>query len=115
MNIKIRQWNTYFNELWQKHRFWIIVLAIALLFDTLSTIYFMTKQGIHFEIHPLVKYSALLLGPIVGTILSAFCFKIVVSIFLAMYLWRWRLWVLITPAVTSTFAGFFNLFGNKFF
>ena len=110
METKIRLCNEHFCELWKKHRLLIVILVCALMFDTLTTIHFMTEDGIHLEFHPLVKYSALLLGPVKGTILSAFCFKVIVSIMLAMFLRPMRLWILIAPAITSTLAGFYNLF-----
>lgn len=105
------QVNHAFNELWQKHRILITVLIVGFMFDTLSTIHFMAREGVEFEIHPLVKFSALFLGPVAGTILSAFCYKMVVCILLAMYLKQIRLWILLLPSITSTFAGFYNLFG----
>ena len=110
MRAKIKQTNDYFKEMWQKYNVWIILLMIGFLFDTMTTIHFMTRETIFFEAHPLVRYSALLMGPIVGTILSAFCFKFVVSIFLALYLKRMQLWILVIPTITSTLAGFYNLF-----
>ena len=110
MLTKIKLWNEYFTELWEKHSLLIVILTCALLFDTLSTIGFMTKGGIHLEFHPLVRYSAFLLGPVTGTILSSFCFKVIVSIMLAMFLRSLRLWILIIPAITATCAGFYNFF-----
>jgi hypothetical protein len=109
---KIKQFNDSFDDLWGKHRAWVILLMAALLFDTLTTIHFMLEDKIHFEIHPLVRYSALFLGPVVGTVLSAFCYKIIVSILLAMYYRPLRFWVLILPAIFSTLAGFYNLYGH---
>ncbi|MHC4257700.1 MAG: hypothetical protein ACYSU8_11170 [Planctomycetota bacterium] len=78
MQIQIEQWNERFEELWRKRGLLIIFLISALLFDTFSTIHCMTIDGIHLELNPLVKYSALFLDPIVGTFLSAFCYKIIV-------------------------------------
>lgn len=108
---QIKQYKSHFEELWRNHKLLIIILLICFLFDTLTTIHFMRHSGIHGEIHPLVRYSALILGPITGTILSAFCFKAVASILLAMFLRPIRLWILILPSITSGFAGFYNLLG----
>jgi hypothetical protein len=109
MQKRMNQINDYFSEMWQKHKIWIILLMIATLFDTLTTIHFMTEEGIYLEIHPLVRYAALSLGPVVGTILSVFCYKTIVSIFLAIYLKRLRLWILSLPTIISILAGFCNL------
>ncbi|MHC4288863.1 MAG: hypothetical protein ACYSOF_03980 [Planctomycetota bacterium] len=97
-----------FTDLWEQHSFWIILLIAAYAFDTLSTIHFMVQDGIHYELHPLVRHSAMILGPVTGTILSAFLFKSVVAIWLALYLKHIRMWVLIIPAILSTIAGFLN-------
>lgn len=115
MGTVIGKLNFAFEDLWKKHRLLIILLICGLMFDTLSTIHFMTEDGIEFEFHPLVRHSAYLLGPVVGTILSAFVFKVITGIMLAMYLHDIRAIVLIAPAITSTAAGFINFFGWKIF
>lgn len=104
-----------FDEFWQKYWLLIVVLICALSFDTLSTIHFMTTEGINFEAHPLVRYSALLFGPIAGTILTAFVFKIIAGLFLAMYLRNMGVFVLAASAITSTIAGVINLQGGIYF
>lgn len=109
MSYYTKKWTEYFLELWNSHKLLIIFLAGALLFDTLTTIHFMTTDGIDLEIHPLIRHSALLLGPVVGTVLSAFVYKIVASLFLAIYLRQLRLWILILPTISSTCAGVINL------
>jgi len=109
MQKRITQINDCFTEMWHKYNVWIILLMISLLFDTLTTINFMTKGSIYFEMHPLVRHSALLLGPVAGTILSAFCYKTIVSVCLALYLKRLRFWILFTPTIISFLAGIYNL------
>ena len=110
MEAHVRQCKEYFDELWQKHRVLIFFLIFGFLFDTLSTIHFMIHDGIYLESHPMVRYSALYFGPVAGTILSAFLYKAITSIFLAMYLKPIRIWILLLPAITSTFAGFYNFY-----
>ena len=104
-----------FQEFWKKHCFLSILLLAAFIFDTLSTIYFMENYGIELEIHPLVRTSAMLLGPVSGTILSSFLFRAVAGVMLAMYLKRFSAWVLTLPIITSTIAGFINFFGYGIF
>ena len=98
-----------FTDLWREHSLWIILLIGALAFDTLSTIHFMRQDGIHNELNPLVRHSALIFGPITGTILSAFLYRSVVALCLALYLRRMRIWVLISPVIPAIIAGFINL------
>jgi hypothetical protein len=101
-----------FQDFWKKHRILSILLLAALIFDTVST---MQRDGIELEIHPLVRASATLLGPVSGTILSAFFFRAVAGLMLAVYLRRFSAWVLIVPIITSTIAGFINFFGYEIF
>ena len=108
---QLRLWSGYLSDLWQQHRGLIIFLMIALLFDTLTTIHFMTHHGIYLETHPLVRSAALMMGPVVGTVLTAFLYKIITCLFLAVYLRHVRLWVLVLPSLTAILAGFINLFG----
>lgn len=102
-------------DLWQKHSVLIVLLFAALIFDTISTINFMQKGGINFEIHPLVKYSAMTFGPVTGPILSALIFKFIAGVCLAAYLRQYRLLILIAPIVTSTIAGFINFYSPLIF
>lgn len=86
----------------------VLVLA-ALLFDTVSTVYFMQRDGISFELHPIVRYSAMLWGPILGTFLSAFVFKAVVSFLLeAFYLRGYAVYMYLCMICASSFAGCYN-------
>ena len=100
-----------FQNFWKKHSVLSILLLTALVFDTVSTIYFMQKDGTDVELHPLVRISAMLFGPVLGTILSAFLFRAVAGLMLAVYLQRFATWVLALPIITSTIAGFINFFG----
>ena len=104
-----------FQDFWNKHRVLSILLLAALIFDTVSTIHFMQNDGVELEIHPLVRASATLFGPVSGTILSAFLFRAVAGLMLAVYLRRFSAWVLIIPIITSTIAGFINFFGYDIF
>ena len=98
-----------FTDLWREHSLWIILLIGAFAFDTLSTIHFMTQDGgIQYELNPFVRHSALIFGPITGTILSAFLYKSVVALCLALYLRRMRIWVLTSPIIPAIIAGFIN-------
>ena len=93
----------------ERYTFWKVTLLIALLFDTCSTIYFMTRGGIDLEFHPLVRFSALVWGPVIGTFLSSFIYKAVVGFCLeAFYLKRYAIYVYAGMICTSTTAGIYN-------
>ena len=115
MEIIHKNFEQAFQDFWKKNHLLFILLLAALLFDTVSTIYFMKTEGVCLEIHPLVRASATVLGPVSGTILSSFLFRAVTGLLLAVFLRRYSTWVLIMPMVTSTIAGFINFFGYGIF
>lgn len=108
MKTKIIQFNIDFPGFWNRYAVLCILLILALIFDTLSTIHFMHVDGIEGELHPLVRGSALLFGPVVGPVLSAFVFKAIAGLLLALYLRRFAVWIVTVPAVTATIVGFIN-------
>lgn len=110
-----KEFDEAFQDFWKRHWLLAILLLAALTFDTVSTIHFMQHDGIELEIHPLVRASATLLGPVSGTILSSFLFRAVAGVMLAVYLRRFSAWVLTVPIITSTVAGFINFFGYEIF
>ncbi len=105
--IQARQIKLFF----ESHTVLKVLVLAALLFDTVSTVYFMRRDGIAFELHPIVRHSAMLWGPVLGTFLSAFVFKAVTSFLLeAFYLRGYAVYMYLSMICTSTFAGFYNFF-----
>ena len=98
----------HLNEFCKQYSTWVMVLLIALLFDTVSTIYFMRIIGVEYELNPFVRHSAIVFGPVIGTFLAAFVYKAIVGVLLAAYLKRLRMYVFLVPTITSTLAGMFN-------
>lgn len=93
----------------ERYTFWKITVMLALLFDTVSTIYFMQKGGVEMESHPLVRASAMLWGPVWGTFLSTLVFKAATSFFLeAFFLGRYAVLLYAATICTATAAGFVN-------
>lgn len=102
---------TNVKHFFKTYTFWKVTVLLALLFDTISTIYFMHRGGIELEAHPLVRYSAMILGPIAGTFLSAFIFKAVTGFLLEIfYLKKYAVYMYASMICTSTAAGFHNFF-----
>lgn len=93
-------------------QYWLLLLIYmaALLFDTISTINFMMKEGIHMELHPLVRYSSYLYGPIVGPLLSAFLFKALAGMILLFYFKHYAHLILKAAIITAMLAGVYNFF-----
>ncbi|MHC4927508.1 MAG: hypothetical protein ACYTER_09340 [Planctomycetota bacterium] len=100
--IKIRAFFTQYRTL-------KLLFLAALLFDTVSTIHFMLIDGTTYELHPIVRFSAIALGPVLGTFLGSFAFKAIAGFILeAMYLKRYAVYMYAAAICTSTFAGFYN-------
>lgn len=110
--LKLQQISRRLNEFFKQYSIWVSALLMALMFDTVSTIYFMNIIGIQQEAHPIVRIFALKFGPILGTFLSVFIYKSVVSLLLAAYLKKLRMFILLAPTITSTLAGFFNFLAD---
>lgn len=100
------------SEVLHRHRYLILVYIAALLFDTLSTIYFMNRLGIDLELHPLVRCAAYNYGPVLGPFLSAFLFKLLAGVFLILYLKRYAHYFLKAAIVTAVLAGVYNFWGD---
>lgn len=94
----------------KKHGLFLL-FAAALLFDTFSTMVFMTRGGIDLEIHPLVRMGAFVYGPILGTFMTAFLYKFLAAYAILRYLGRYSGVFLTASIFTSSFAGFYNLLG----
>lgn len=93
------------------YTFWKVLVLLALLFDTISTIYFMKRGEVALELHPIVRHSALMWGPVLGTFLSAFIYKAGVGFFLEIVcLRKYAVYMYAGMICTSTAAGFYNFF-----
>ena len=96
-----------------RYRQLLLFYALALFFDTVSTIHFMNRGGIHLEIHPLVRWGALIYGPIAGPFLFAFLFKFLSGLLVLFYVRRLAPCILRLAAAVSTIAGILNFWGES--
>lgn len=103
--------------LWVLKKFqWLVILFVGAIFlDTISTMYFMINSGIDLELHPLVRLGAEIYGPVLGTFLMAFLFKILGGLLVAAYIGAWAPYFLIVTSILSGLAGIYNFFGHLFF
>lgn len=92
-----------------RHRNLLFLYTLAILFDTVSTIHFMTRVGIELEIHPLVRLGSLIYGPVAGPLLFAFLFKLLAGLMILFYIRRLAPSILRLAAAISAFAGVLNL------
>ena len=95
----------------RENRLLIILFATALLFDTLSTIFFMFFDGIEHELHPLVRSGAMFYGPVLGPFMFAFLFKLLGGLVVAWYLKQYAHYFLKASIAVAFLAGLYN-FGS---
>ena len=83
--------------------------------DTLSTMKFMIEDGINGEFHPLVRLGAWVYGPILGTFLTAFVYKLLAAFALIRVLGKYSRYFLTLSICTSFFAAMYNVWGYYFY
>jgi hypothetical protein len=101
-----------------KRQFLFTLFDLALLIDMVSTICFMSdfgEDGFRFEIHPLVSVAVFVYGPVLGTFLTVFLFKILGGFLLVRWLGRYSTLFLAASIATSSFAAVYNLWLSTFF
>lgn len=96
-----------------RHRNLLFLYTLAILFDAVSTIHFMSRGGIELEIHPLVRWGAIIYGPVAGPLLFAFLFKLLAGLVILFYIRRLAPLILRLAAAISAFAGILNLWGQS--
>ncbi len=100
----------YFRE----YRIWLILLALAAVADTISTIMFMVTDGIDHEVHPGVRVMSLVLGPIAGPIASKML-QVLGVMAITIY-FRQRAWIIFMPVVILyTWAAWYNIWGRNIY
>lgn len=94
----------------QKYKWLIVIFAISLSCDCLSTVYFMYETGPETELHPAVRYSSIIFGTVTGPLIGA-TMKAITGIAVAVYLRRFAFYILFTGSVVSFWAAWYNIWG----
>jgi len=95
-------------QLLSRHRTLLLIYTAAILFDTVSTIHFMVRDGICLELHPLVRVSSYYYGPVLGPVLFAFLFKLFAGLILLFYFKHYARYILRTASAIAFVAGLYN-------
>jgi hypothetical protein len=95
-----------------RHKNLLVFYSLAIFLDALSTIYFMHRGAVEQELHPLVRWGALIYGPIVGPLLFAFLFKFLAGLVILFYLTRMAPAILRLAAFISLGAAVLNLWSD---
>jgi hypothetical protein len=99
---------------WQEFRMLLVLVVLASLADTGSTIYFMLSRGPGAEGHPVIRLISHTYGPVLGPILGKvgqFLFLIVVTVFLR----RWALLIFVPVIILYGWAAWYNIWGYELY
>jgi hypothetical protein len=99
-------WEGYIRQ----YRVLLILTILVALADAASTIYFMCQTGPDTEGHPVIRQISMVLGPILGPIISKVC-QFSVIVVLTVYLRRWATYILVTVIVLYAWAAWYNVWG----
>jgi len=95
---------------WPQYRWLVLVFVAGVLCDGLSTTYFMTREAICLELHPLYRWASehwgCVLGPAAGSL-----GKIVLGLAVCVYLRRQAAAILTATAIISFWAAWYNIWG----
>ena len=97
-------WCGYLRE----YRILLILLGIAALADTLSTIYFMLLDDPAAERHPAIRVVSIVLGPVLGPIVGKLC-QIAAVLAVTVYLRRLALYILVAVIILYAWAAWYNI------
>lgn len=96
---------------WKKHRWFIIIFAIAILCDAASTVYFMLESNPDAEAHPVICYlCSNILGPVAGPLFAAVA-KVVIGVIVAIYCRVFAVFIFGAVSAVSFWAAWYNVWG----
>jgi hypothetical protein len=90
---------------------YLIVLCLCALADGASTVWFMQNEGVETEWNPIVRNAAMVLGPLLGTIVGK-AFQIGAGIVVTLYWRRWAPHVFLAASVIYLWAAWHNVWGR---
>lgn len=86
----------------------LVLVVLAAVADALSTVFFMLIRGPEEEAHPLIRWMAVTLGPVLGPLLGKFV-QIVALVAVTVYLRRWAVFLFICATVLYAWAACYNI------
>ena len=110
INSVVRKFLGNCHGFWDKYYLLIIIFIIALACDALSTIYFMSRIGVDYELHPVIRFISELFGPILGPLMGAVG-KAAAGITVSIYCRRFAFYILLAASIISFWAGWYNIWG----
>jgi hypothetical protein len=109
---------TRFRENWvgyvHEYRFFLVLVLLASLADTASTIHFMLARGPAAEGHPAVRMISEAYGPILGPILGK-AVQFLTLIGVTVFLRRWATFIFVPIIILYTWAAWYNVWGHELY
>ena len=105
---------TNYQGYWQRYYWLLIVTFIAALADLMSTIRFMTAEGIEQELHPAIRIVAFITGPIVGPIIGKLA-QLAAILLVTLYTRRIAIFIFIAATMMYSWAAWYNIWGRDFY
>jgi hypothetical protein len=109
---------TRFRENWkgfvQKYRVFLVLVFLASLADTASTIHFMLVHGPAMEGHPVVRMISYVFGPILGPVLGKAA-QFFVAVGLTVFLRCWAAYLFVVLIILYTWAAWYNVWGHAIY
>ncbi len=95
---------------WVNHRSILLLFAIALLCDAISTVHFMQELGVTAELHPAVRWASVAFGPVWGPLVGA-AGKGLACLCVTVYCRRCAVGIFAAATLIYLFAAWYNLWG----
>lgn len=106
----IVNWNGYLH----KFRYWLMLLLITGVADTISTIHFMTEIGAENEAHPAIRFVSMIAGPFIGPIIGKIC-QYAAIIAITVFFRKQAVFVFIPVTILYAWAAWFNIWGSHLY
>jgi len=105
---------TNYHGYWHRYRWLIFAACVASFVDAASTMHFMHRDGIHYEVHPIIRTAAQLTGPVVGPVIGKL-FQLAALFIVTLYSRRIAPHLFIITAAVYFWAGWFNYWGRDIY
>ena len=86
----------------------LLLVVLAATADALSTVYFMLVRGPQEEVHPVIRWISMELGPVAGPLVGKLI-QIVALIAVTVYLRRWAVYLFVSAIIMYTWAAWYNV------
>ena len=86
----------------------LVLVVLAAMADAFSTVFFMLIRGPQEEAHPVIRWIALVLGPVLGPLVGKLA-QIVALIAVTVYLRRWAVYLFISATILYAWAAWYNI------